>query len=344
MVITRYIRCTAVIFLTFVFFFALCSESMAQKKIVLRFGDEANPDNPLYKANARLTELVNERANGRVVIEHYGSGQLGKGKALNEACFHGIVDLAASSDGNLADYTTALDFQGLPYIFSNIDEEVKFWHSDLFVKEVLPKIEKDIKVKFLMTFASGGGPRHIVHLGKKIVKVPDDLKGMKIRTTGAKTEVAVLKAWGARPTPIDWGEVYTSLQQGVVDGTYNQYLWSYLPKFHEVCKGVTELSANWVLVSTYISLNAWNKLSKEDQQIISKAAQEANEYGRKLNGEIDAWAKEQMVKAGVRVYVPTAEEEMIWKNKAMETWDQFVDAKTSIPPSFLGKVMEVLKK
>jgi TRAP-type C4-dicarboxylate transport system substrate-binding protein len=338
------IRCIGVFFLIFIFLFVLPAGTIAKNKIVLKFGDETTPQNPIYKANVKFVELVNERTKGRVEIQYFGSGQIGKGRALNEACFTGGIDMALSSDGNLAEYTHAYDFQGLPYLFGGMADEEKFWHTDnLLKREVIKQFERDLKSKPLMFFYSGGAPRHLLHSGKKVIRVPQDLRGMKIRTTGAETEVAVLKSWGAGPTPVDWGEVYLALQQGTVDGTYNQDFWSYLNKFHEVCKGVTELNANWVISTTFISHKAWKKLSKEDQQIFLDAAKEANMYGNQLNKEVHQWGKKKMIEAGVKYYTPTPEEELLWKNAAMETWDRFV-GKEKIRPSFIGKLVWHLRK
>lgn len=328
--------------LFFLFFFMLCNNSMAEK-ISLKYGYDPTPEMPSGKAIAKFAELVKEKTNGRIEIKLYGSGTLGSSKEVIEGFLTGGIDIINSSDGNLADYTHGVDILGLPYMFDGMDELKKFWYSDLR-HELLRKVEEDIECKLLMSLVSGGGPRHIVHLGKKIVRVPDDLKGMKIRTTGASTEVAVLKAWGARPTPVAWAEVYTSLQQGIVDGTYNQYIWTYLPRFHEVCKGITELSANWVFGLQFISLKVWNKLSKEDQEIILEAAGEANKYGDKLAVGAAQEAKENLIKAGVKIYVPTDEEALIWKEKARGTWDQFVGTNKTINPSAVQKLTKFLEE
>lgn len=340
MISAKVIKCTVEIFLVFILFFVLCGETMAEK-LVLRFGDEASPGFANYKAHAKFAELVKERTNGRIIIEHYGSGALGAGKALIEACLVGGVEIATSSVANMTHFTKGLEFLSLPYLFGNLDDLDKFRQSDLF-KGVLENIKENMKVKVLLTILSGGGSRHLFHTAKKDIRLPQDLKGMKIRTTGAPTEVALLQAWGARPTPVDWGEVYTSLQQGVVDGTHNPYLWLYMSKFQEICKGVTEVNAEFGFVMTFINLKSWNKLSKEDQEILLAAGKEAGEYADKLNIESDQWAKEQFLKAGVRIYVPTPEEELIWKSKAMESWDQFVGPTQIIKASFIGKVMHVL--
>lgn len=340
MLTTNSMKCSLVTFLAFILFFALCGASIAEKRTVLRFGDESRPEDPKYKAHARFVDLVKERTNGRIVVEHYGSGTMGAGIKLNETFMVGGVDIATSSNTNIGRFSKSVHFLDLPYLFGSWEEQIKFNKCDL-AKEIFGEMQKDMKCKILM--AMPGGHRNLIHTAGKPIRLPEDLKGMKIRSTGAKPEVGVLKAWGARPTPIDWGEVYTALQQGVAEGSYNAYMLHYANKFYEVCKDITEIKGSWVTEITFISLRALNKLSKEDQEILLEAAEEAENLGIYLAQKLNQYGREQIIKKGVRVYIPTAEEEQIWRMKAMESWDDLIAPKTSIPPSLVAKVMRSLQ-
>ena len=142
----RIIKC-AVIFLVILSFFSLmCGISMAEKKTVLRFGYSANEQNPVHKGHEKFAQIVKERTNGRMIVELYGSGTLGMDRVLIEGCQIGSIDIGSASDGNLTDYTHAVDFLGLPYLFGNIEDAERFWSSDLR-DEVTQDIEKDIKSK-----------------------------------------------------------------------------------------------------------------------------------------------------------------------------------------------------
>ncbi|HSI71003.1 MAG TPA: TRAP transporter substrate-binding protein DctP, partial [Gillisia sp.] len=155
---------------------------------------------------------------------------------------------------------------------------------------------------------------------KKLVETPDDLKGLKLRVMESNTAINMVKNLGGSPTPIAWGELYTALQQGIVDGAENNLPSFYLSRHYEVCKYFVvdeHTSLPDVLV---ISTHIWNKFSPQEQQWIKEAAEESSQYQKVIWREAELEALEEIKKAGVTVTVPDKE---LFRARVQPMYDEF---------------------
>jgi len=130
---------------------------------------------------------------------------------------------------------------------------------------------------------------------------------LKIRVQESQTSMNMIRAMGGSPTPISWGELYTALQQGVVDGAENNPPSFYLSRHYEVCKYYTLNEHTSVPDILVIGTVAWNRLTPQEQQWLQEAADEATDYQRKLWAEAEAEALAEVKKAGVEVTYPAKE-------------------------------------
>lgn len=134
---------------------------------------------------------------------------------------------------------------------------------------------------------------------EKPIRTPQDLKGLKVRVMESETAINMVKNLGGAPTPIAWGELYTALQQGVVDGAENNLTSFYLSRHYEVCKYYSfdehTVIPDALLMSTYF----WNNLSETEQMWVQEAADESIVFQRKLWAESEANARMELEKAGV---------------------------------------------
>jgi len=156
----------------------------------------------------------------------------------------------------------------------------------------------------------------------KPVHKPEDLKGLKIRVMKSEMGLKMIEAMGGSPTPIDWGELYTSLQQGVVDGAENNPPSFVTARHYETCKYYSldeHLRLPDVLL---ISTAVWNKLSPEHQQILTDSAQESAEYQRKLWVEMEQASLAKAKEAGVTIIVPDKEP---FRKSVEALWTEFED-------------------
>jgi TRAP-type C4-dicarboxylate transport system substrate-binding protein len=170
-----------------------------------------------------------------------------------------------------------------------------------------------------------GGGRPILTVRKQ-VKVPADLKGMKVRSVASPVDQAIWRAWGASPTPIDFAEVYSALQSGVVDG--------YAPNWNDALgtKQVEQVKyaadVNYVVGTqlAVMKLDKFNALPKELQDILLKAGRETEKWGIKVDADEVAQMQDVFSKKyGVQIYTPTESEMTEWKTLARTVWTQFPD-------------------
>ena len=136
------------------------------------------------------------------------------------------------------------------------------------------------------------------------MNTPADLDGLKIRVQESVTAMALVRSLGGSPTPISWGELYTALQQGVVDGAENNPPSFYTSRHYEVCKYYSLNEHTAVPDILIIGTVAWNKLSEQEQQWLQEAADEATEHQRKLWAEAEEEALAFVQEAGVEIIRP----------------------------------------
>jgi TRAP-type C4-dicarboxylate transport system substrate-binding protein len=169
-----------------------------------------------------------------------------------------------------------------------------------------------------------GGGRPVLTVSKQ-VKVPADLKGMKVRSTPSPVDQAVWRAWGASPTPIDWAEMYSALQTGVVDGEGPNWSDAAAVKHVEVLKYAADVNYT---VGTHLAVMRSDKfeaLPKDLQDILIKASRMTEQWGIKVDADEVARVQDIFTKHGIKIYRPTPEEMVEWKRLARTVWTQFPD-------------------
>lgn len=313
------------IIISCVFVVIIGSVAMAAP-IVLRYADTATPGTPDYEGGVLFCKLVEERTNGNVKIEYYHSGQLGSDKAITEAAISGTVDIAKCSGGNFSDFSKALYFTDLPGLFKSHAHLVRVWLSPIR-DEIFNQIKNDTGLHVLMFDIDAGAPRALGNK-KKAVYIPDDAKGLKIRTTGSPVEIALFESWGVQAIPIAWDELYGAIQQGVVDGHYNQAEHTYyVKKFHELIKYFTITNQSWVSSVKAMGPTGVKKLGGVDSEyynIVMKTAQEVELYKNILCSSVNAAATKGIEEAGVEVIRPNEEQMELWKQKSQSIWEDLV--------------------
>lgn len=327
-------KASALIICFFLIAFVFMAKAQAQEKVLtLKVATNAEPWLSIGKGWAKFAELVNERSQGKVKVEVFYSGALGSEVTAIRNLLADTVQLANCSDGNLGAHTDAYYFMNMPYVFNGTLGLRKVVNTPWMREYISEKISKT-NLKQLMFF-DNGGPRHI-QTTKKQIKVPNDLKGVKIRTTASKIEVEVFKNFGALPTVINWDEMYTALEQGTVDGEAIQHTWTYSAKHYEVTKFVCENAYVIGTQNAFIRLDLWNTLSKDIQDLLQKAAQDAEAWEIEFDAQYTKDARDKIVEKGVRIYTPTEAEMKLWRDAAVpKTWETFKD---QVSVDFLRKV------
>lgn len=236
------------------------------KEFVL--GHTGAPSVTFAQAGEKLAEMLDEYSGGKMKLQVIGAAGLGNNREGIEQIQQGVTDFWLISTGLLAPFTKAVTVFDVPYLFKSEKAALDFVNSDLAMEVVKPLEEKGIKPLgyFIM------GWRHI-H-SNIAVRSPEDLKGIKIRTEPAPIRMAIFKSMGANAIPMDFGEVFTSLQQGVIDAGENTFENIKSQGFHTVQKYITTDGHILDPMIVVMSKKSWEKLTDEEKATLQKAVDE----------------------------------------------------------------------
>lgn len=293
------------------------SASVETKPIVVQIGYENNPGEPIDLACHEWQKIIEQKSNGMMKIELFPSSQLGKKADLIDQMIVGsavctLADGAFYAERGVPDFGIVFG----PYLFNTWDDCWKLTESDWY-KEQIEKLAKN----GLRVISSNWiyGDRHT--MTKKSVHVPADLKGMKIRVANSMVFIKGFEALGATPTPMALGEVYTSLQEGVVDGLENPLTVLDGGKYGEVAKYII-LDGHVKNFTTFVvGEKFYQSLTDQQKTWLNESAKEAGEYNNSIMKEKEETARKNLEAAGVKIYTPTPEEKAEFQKEAEKFYE-----------------------
>ena len=288
---------SVIAFAILLFAFNSCSKVTGVRK--LKIGHSLDQSHPVHKAMLYLAEKVKEKSNGKLQISVYPSQQLGTERQCLELLQIGSLAMTKVSASILEGFVPEFKVFNLPYIFR--DDEHKF---KVFEGEIGRELLLSPKKYWLRGLCFYDAGSRSFYTKDKPIKTPDDLIGLKIRTQESATSVKLINALGGSATPISWGELYTALQQGVVDGAENNPPSFYLSHHYEVCKYYSLDEHTSVPDVLVISTVVWNDLSENEKKWLQEAANESYVYQKKLWKESTLESLKAVQEAGVQVVYP----------------------------------------
>lgn len=265
-------------FLSFVMLAALALFAAApvQAAVVYQLSDNQPGDYPTTIGDLKFAELVAQRTNGNIKIDVYHSAQLFDEKSAIETAQMGGLAFCRVNAQPLSDFTPALGVLSLPYLFR--DEEHLWKVLNGPIGEALLK-EMEANGLVGLTYYDSGSRNF--YNSKRAVRTPSDMKGLKIRVQQSKLMMGLVEALGASATPMPYGEVYTGLQSGVIDGAENNWPSYYSTSHWEVARYFTLDQHTRTPEVLCMSKAVWDKLSEADKKIIKQAAMESQLVQRK---------------------------------------------------------------
>jgi tripartite ATP-independent transporter DctP family solute receptor len=282
---------------------------------VLKLAHSLDTEHPVHKAMAHMADLVAKRSGGTLRVEIFPSGQLGSERECIELVQLGILDMTKTSSGPMEGFVPDIKVYGLPYLFRDEEHMWKVFKGPIGRELLLAGQNRGLRG--LCYYDAGARSFYTV---SKPIHTPADLHGMKIRVQQSEMSFGMVRALGASPTPIDWGELYTALQQGVVDGAENNPPSFYLSNHYEICKYYTldeHLRVPDVLV---MSTETWNSLTADQQRILQEAVDESVDYQRQLWKEEVDRSLAAVAKAGVEIIHPDKEP---FREAVQSFWHEF---------------------
>ncbi|MBT2160182.1 TRAP transporter substrate-binding protein [Zobellia barbeyronii] len=292
-----------------------CGQLEGNRTIRLAHGLDVN--HSVHKAMMKMGEDLKELSGGKMLLEIYPNQQLGTERQCLELLQIGSLDMTKVSVGTLENFAPKMKVLGLPFLFR--DRQHSFDVLDGPIGQELLNDGEQYWLKGLGYYDAGS---RSFYTKDRPINNPDDLAGLKIRVMESVTAMDMVKDLGGSPTPISWGELYTALQQGVVDGAENNPPSFYLSRHYEVCKFYT-LDEHTVLPDVLLAgTHLWDSLSEEEQGWLKKAVDGSVGYQRKLWGEAEDEALAEVEKAGVEIIRP---DKTLFSEKIKDSFDKYKD-------------------
>lgn len=274
-----------------------CQDNQKIKTLKLAHGLDVK--HPVHKALEHMRDNLKRLSAGTMAVEIYPNGQLGSEKDMLELLQIGSLAITKVSSSPIESFVPEMKVFSIPYVFR--DEEHLWKVLDGPIGKRLLQAGEKVYLRGLAYYDSGS---RSFYTRDKPIYTPEDLKGLKIRVQKSQTSVRMVEALGGAATPISFGELYTALQQGVVDGAENNPPSFYLSKHYDVARYYTQDMHTSVPDIMLISTHIWNKLSPKQQAWLQQAADESVPFQKKLWKTSSDFALNAVKKAGVTVIQP----------------------------------------
>lgn len=279
--------------------FTIISCKEADQVKVLKLAHALAQDHSVHHGMVYMSELVWQKSDGRIRIDIYPSGQLGSERENVEMLQIGSLAITKVSAATIESFAPSYRVLNLPYIFNNREHAYRVLDSEIGTEILLDG--EDFWLRGLTFYDSGS---RSFYTKDHPIEHPDDLRGMKIRVTPSPTAFNTIRALGGSPTPVSWGELYTALQGGVVDGAENNPPSFYLSNHFEVCRYYSLSEHSSIPDVLIISTKIWNTLNVQEEIWLQEAARESAVYQRKLWIKSEEYSLEQAEAAGVKIIYP----------------------------------------
>lgn len=296
------------------------------KSVKLVYSSTAASSSSHGKAAKVMAEEAKNLSGGRIVIDVHLDGTLFTQEGQISGVRMGTLDMADGSPSWFSELVPSISMFSAAYIFKDYDHMTKVMNGATGKKINASIIEK-IGVHPLSAWYMGTRNINLRDIGK-VVKVPEDMKGVKLRMANSPSWIAMGKALGANPTPIAISEVYLALKTSAVDGQENPIPTTLLRKFYEVTKYMVLTSHLVDTIMPIINEKKWQSLSKEDQEILIKAAEKGREFCDSENLKIEENGIATLRQNGLTVYeidkkpwMKYAREYYLGNKDISKTWD-----------------------
>lgn len=316
----------------FVFLTGAASEAATYKMKIASVGSDQHPSTPALQ---EFKKYVEEKSGGQIQVSLHINASLGGDRQATEAMQLGTLEAGIIGSSILATFETKFNIFEFPFLFKDdatakkqIDGEL----GELLNKELL---KQDLRI-----IGYGvNGFRHITN-NRGPVKKPEDVKGLKIRTMENPIHIATFKAFGANPTPMNFGELYTALSQKTVDAQENPINLIYTSKFYEVQKYLSMTGHLYAVAPLTVSEIFFSKLPKDLQKIVLDGGNAYKDTQRKLTVQEEQKMIDDLRKGGMAINELTADEKAVFQKLAQPIYKQF---ESKVGKDLLDKVIAANK-
>lgn len=292
--------------------------SGGKNKIILKVAHNGSEKHPYQKGFEKFKSILEEDTMGRVEVQIFPNSQLGSEEEASQMVKMGMLAAsAASAGGGLATFVSEVELFNFPFIFQDLEHCYRVLDGPTGSR-VARAIEK--KLDCLMLGYWFSGIRNVWN-SKKPILTPEDLNGIKIRVMSSPILVETFNALGAQATPMAFGELYSGLQMGVIDGAETDHIDLLFEKFHEVTEHVSYTNHLFLVVALIFSRKQYEKLPPDVQTAVLKAGRESVHVQREAMETLTAQALDELKEIGLKFYevdkTPFQQKvEQVYKNNA----------------------------
>ncbi|MEA4880025.1 MAG: TRAP transporter substrate-binding protein [Synergistaceae bacterium] len=286
--------------------FVLCllllaaGSAFAADKIVVRVAHTIAPDSHYNKGLEHLGQLLSEASNGQMELQIFHSAQLGSERDAIEGVSMGTLEMTLISSAPLANFTNAFLVFDLPFIIQDRQKAYEYMDGPEG-----KKILDSVLSKGMVALGIWENGFRMLTNSKRAVAVPEDLNGLKIRLMENPIHVGTFKTLGAYPVPMPFGELFTALQQGTVDGQENPLIIISTSKFAEVQKYLSLTGHFYAPAILLINKDFWEKkLTDEQRKIFTEAELKARKWEREYSMENEKKLVESLKAQGMEITEP----------------------------------------
>lgn len=275
-----------------------------------------------FEAATKLKEDLAEETDGRINLELFANEQLSggdSGKAV-EGLSRGTIDLTFNSTIIYSILDERFGVASAPFLFTNLDEV-----DGVFNGEGGEQLKEVLAEKGVHALGYGqNGFRQLTNSARE-VKSPEDIEGLKLRIPGIQMYTDLYRELGTDPVTMTFSEVFTSLQQGTIDGQENPIDVIYSSKLNEVQDYITMWNYSYDPLVLGMNKELYDSMSEEDRELFDRLGKEAADYQVELAREKEAGQIEELKASGMQFYEPTEEEIAAFKEKVQPLYDKYTD-------------------
>lgn len=276
------------------------SDGGSGDSVTLKLAHTGSETHQYHTASEKFKELVEEKTDGEITVEIHPNATLGgEGEAVEQVMDGSLEMTTVAPDSNFSNTVPEMNVFGIPYLFEDRDHAYSTLDGE--IGDELLALAEEHNMKGLGWWEIGF--RHLSNNSTEIV-TPEDAEGLQIRVQPSPVWEEHMRAIGASPTPVDFNELYSALDQGVVDGQENPLPTIDSMKFYEVQQYISLTGHTYNPAITVMNLDTWNELSEEHQQAVQEATQETSEYHREMLAEKEEEIIQMLEDEGVTITEP----------------------------------------
>jgi C4-dicarboxylate-binding protein DctP len=289
----------------------------------ISFSHVVTPNTPKGMGAERFKELVEQNSDGRMTVEVYPNSELYGDEDELQALTGNSVQMIAPASSKLSEIARQLLVLDLPFLFEDVNEVQEFTSRDSRSGQAIYE-NQDLSSNNMQVMGLWGNGFY-QFTSNTAIRTPADMQGQRIRITPSDVIRSYIETWGAETTPMAFAEVFTGLQQGVVDGQYNPYSNIESQQFYTVQNYLTVSNHGYLIYPLVINREFFESLPDDLQQVVTEAADEASTYVGEIAEEDNQDARRIIEESGEIEFIElSAEERQAFKDEVVPSvWNEF---------------------